>query len=416
MGNMFEKHVIMDTAKVIHLVSNAPEHPENTSNSFKVSYNVPFDLTGKQVALIDATVTKARGNVDDEKLTITFTSGSTKEIAAKIEGPLVSPTFRDAPFIKNFFTAYNKVIEHNQQKLLTIKYNIPVDSTVYMIEFEIENHGKYSGEISAVTFTRNSWVYRRGSIIEHDETRKALPLIAPIQHRSSEAKKFTFVIRPKEKLLMNMQLNPEIFDIIESPEGYERFKSDVALTVKTKCAIESALVVEPGQGYYQNIQSLINQFNRHNEFKKIAKIALVNSKIHFTVLPTSVPIATMDFGGLESHFRFNDRIISGPITSKTVLIAQKPPDLLHGTHHFYIYCSLVKNNPVNNRLLQILATVDATKGVYGEQVVHHVQYPMFIDCVEGPQQMVEVTIADDTGSIQGLLMGRTKLTLAVKDA
>ena len=170
MGNMFEKHVIMDTAKVIHLVSNAPEHPENTSNSFKVSYNVPFDLTGKQIALIDATVTKARGNVDDEKLTITFASGSTKEIATKIEGPLVSPTFRDAPFIKNFFTAYNKVIEHNQQKLLTIKYNIPVDSTVYMIEFEIENHGKYSGEISVVTFTRNSWVYRRGSIIEHDET------------------------------------------------------------------------------------------------------------------------------------------------------------------------------------------------------------------------------------------------------
>ena len=67
MGNMFEKHVIMDTAKVIHLVSNAPEHPENTSNSFKVSYNVPFDLAKKQVALIDATITKARGNVDDEK-------------------------------------------------------------------------------------------------------------------------------------------------------------------------------------------------------------------------------------------------------------------------------------------------------------------------------------------------------------
>ena len=58
--------------------------------------------------------------------------------------------------------------------------------------------------------------------------------------------------------------------------------------------------------------------------------------------------------------------------------------------------------------------MDATKGSYGEQVMHPIQYPLFLDCVEGAQQKIEVTIADDTGNIKGLLMGRTKLTLAIR--
>ena len=53
---------------VIHLASNATEHPENTAAQSKVSYNTPFDLTGKKVALIDASFTKAQNNVLGEKL------------------------------------------------------------------------------------------------------------------------------------------------------------------------------------------------------------------------------------------------------------------------------------------------------------------------------------------------------------
>ena len=39
--------------KVIYLVSNSFTHPKNTASSFKVRYNVPFDLTGTKVALIE---------------------------------------------------------------------------------------------------------------------------------------------------------------------------------------------------------------------------------------------------------------------------------------------------------------------------------------------------------------------------
>ena len=58
----------MNNSSVIHLVNNAPEHPENTAAQFKVSYNLPFDLTGKKIALIDASFTKAQNNVLGEKL------------------------------------------------------------------------------------------------------------------------------------------------------------------------------------------------------------------------------------------------------------------------------------------------------------------------------------------------------------
>ena len=60
----------MNNSNVIHLVNNAPEHPENTAAQFKVSYNTPFDLTGKKIALIDASFTKAQNNVLGEKITI----------------------------------------------------------------------------------------------------------------------------------------------------------------------------------------------------------------------------------------------------------------------------------------------------------------------------------------------------------
>ena len=57
----------MNHTKVLHLLSNSFTHPENTASSFKVSYNVPFDLRGRKIALVDATLTKAQDNVLQEK-------------------------------------------------------------------------------------------------------------------------------------------------------------------------------------------------------------------------------------------------------------------------------------------------------------------------------------------------------------
>ena len=88
--------------------------------------------------------------------------------------------------------------------------------------------------------------------------------------------------------------------------------------------------------------------------------------------------------------------------------------MTRGTHHFYIYYSLVHSVAINEKNLPLLATVDATKGNYAEQMVHPIQFSLFVDCESGPTQVIEVTISDDVGNIEGLLMGRTKLTLAIQ--
>ena len=64
---------------------------------------------------------------------------------------------------------------------------------------------------------------------------------------------------------------------------------------------------------------------------------------------------------------------------------------------------------VNEKILPLLATVDATKGNYGQQVIHLIRYPLFVDYVHGPQQMIEITISNDMGSIESTFAGRTNL-------
>ena len=123
---------------------------------------------------------------------------------------------------------------------------------------------------------------------------------------------------------------------------------------------------------------------------------------------------SIDLGGLEYHFGFDERILRHATNGRQVYIAQRPPDMTRGIRHFFIYCSLVKGVTINEQVLPLLASIDATKDTYGQQIMHPVQHPLFVECVEGPQQLIEVTIADDTGNVRGLLMGRTKLTLAIQ--
>ena len=75
----------MNHTKVLHLVSNSFTHPENTASSFKVSYNVPFDLRGRKIALVDATLTKAQDNVLQEKITFTKSYKTKKRPIKKLK-------------------------------------------------------------------------------------------------------------------------------------------------------------------------------------------------------------------------------------------------------------------------------------------------------------------------------------------
>ena len=91
-----------------------------------------------------------------------------------------------------------------------------------------------------------------------------------------------------------------------------------------------------------------------------------------------------------------------------------PPNMTQGIHHFYIYSSLVNGVTVNEKIFPLLATVDVTKGNYGQQVIHSIGHPLFVDCLHGPQQMIEIAISDNMGSTEHTCAGQTKLTLAIQ--
>ena len=78
-------------SKVLHLVSNSFTHPENTASSFKVSYIVPFDLWGRKIALVDATLTKAQDNVLQEKIPFTKSYKTKKHASHLITLPNIEP-------------------------------------------------------------------------------------------------------------------------------------------------------------------------------------------------------------------------------------------------------------------------------------------------------------------------------------
>ena len=160
---------------------------------------------------------------------------------------------------------------------------------------------------------------------------------------------------------------------------------------------------------------MIAHLNALPAFKKLASLSIVRDHVQLFI-PRTTKTCNVDLGGFEQHFGFANRVIQHNVKSDTTVVAQNPPDMTRGVHHFYIYCSLCANVAVNERMLPLLATIDATKGRNGEQVQHHAKFPLFVNCVKGPQQVISVTIADDTGNSAQLLHGRTKLTLAVRSA
>ena len=181
----------------------------------------------------------------------------------------------------------------------------------------------------------------------------------------------------------------------------------------TKPAPNEISTFQPGPRYYTTINDFIQYLNNMPGFGALANLALVYGKVVLTAADGITEFCDIDLGGLNNHLGFDDEVLHVTPEKKT-FTANRPPDMTRGTHHFYIYCSLVRNVTINEKNLPLLATVDATKGNYGEQIVHPIQFPLFVDCESGPTQVIEVTVSDDVGNVEGLLMGRTKLTLAVQ--
>ena len=139
---------------------------------------------------------------------------------------------------------------------------------------------------------------------------------------------------------------------------------------------------QPEPQYFANITDFIHYLNNMSGFSALATLALVYGKVVLSVGAGIIEFCDIDLGGLNNHLGFDDSILR-VATEKRVFSANRSLDMTRGTHYFYIYCSLVCSIAINEKNLPLLATVDATKGNYGEQIVHPIQFPLFVDCESG---------------------------------
>ena len=392
----------MDDPKVIHLVSNATEHPENTAGRFKVTFNNTFNLSGKKVALTDVTLTKSNENVKEEKLQFHFKSKPTfvttffRPLKPRKNEVWTNPT----DFFKRLTQDFSYKVDYYRpaKVLLSCKHEYFEDQK--RLHVTIVNKSKY---VCVILVRRDYW--------------KPLDLTNITSNRNT----FQITIPAKTTRLLKFDTSILKFNELGDVNKYKKFLNKMAFDIHlkrvrvTNYSTNTSKIFQPGPNHFKNIEELLLRLNQMPDFKKLATLSLQYGKVVFKPNPTIDP-CTVYFGGLENHFGFDTNyLIINKTNRKTAFVAQRPPNMNRGTHHFYIYCSLVKNVMINNMQAPLLATVDATKGEYGEQIMHPVLQPIYLEAVEGPQQVIEVEIADDTGNRIGLLMGRTKLTLAVSD-
>ena len=137
----------MASPQVIHLVSNASEHPENTAAKFKVSYNVPFDLKGKKIALIDATFTKSQDNVKEEGIKFEFLRRQKTNISEKINfSPIKQPWDSSIANMQDFFKRFtHTIISKDGTKLVKMTHNY--DAPTALLHVTVHNQSATQAKV-----------------------------------------------------------------------------------------------------------------------------------------------------------------------------------------------------------------------------------------------------------------------------
>jgi hypothetical protein len=410
----------MEEAEVFYLTSNSSLHPENSASDFKVSFNAPFDLTGQSIGLVDATVTKAQSNVMGEKISFNFFEERAHVIEmnfARIPREPLNPT------LPIYFRRFQGAMKFQNRKLLEMWYTytptiFPVTSGT--LEIKILSECEFDADILFFALSKGTAegvMWRLDNVIYPDNF---------VGHKQQISK--TDLTRPDGGLIQRFKLHAGsllkfVFNVefLENASKEERFlklkKQKFNIVIDHSPPRPSNLEFKPGPSHFETPSSLISHINKMAGFAALAKLQWdkTTSKAILTVKP-STPPCLINFGGLERHLGFTEATLKHGNILQTVskkpssLSSSRPPDMTGGTHHLFVYCSLGKQVGVNERMLQLVASLDATKGGYGQQVQHTVPHPLFVSCVGGPQQVVEVTIANDVGTCEGLLMGRTTLT------
>jgi hypothetical protein len=408
---------MQDVRNALYLASNSLTDSKNTSGKFNIHYNKPLNLTGKKIALIGATFTKGQSNVMEEEILVDFIAQTNLQIGPSSRINLASRSISKQPknwndFFRNF--ALDMYSSGNSKKRQTlVQTRVKFNGMLHVAEVTLINLSDFDCVVTYLTNMSDGWP---AVTYPSNSSAVLLGVTSPV-----EATQVKLHIKPKQTLKLKFDVSSRraySFDLYRTEEFRNSqgllFQFNILAFASRTPVIRPSVSVRPGPGHFDSIQALLSKINMSPDFKNVGSFSYVAGKVKLQIKAALVgKIKSIRFGGLEHHFGFDESAINFTTNGPTV-IAQRPPDMTRGTHNFFIYTSLVQEVHVNEQRVQLLAVLDATAGAYGQQVQHHVRAPVFIDCVEGDQQKVEVRIADDSGNSLGLLQGNTLLTLAVK--
>ena len=454
-----------ESLDVLHLVSNSDTFEDNMASDFKIAYNNALDLTGKKIALVDITLTKAQENVLDEVIVVTDLKGEEQvyygslhaetsfgSVSSELNSGFTLPDVNFTDYVKShelmptyegtyldvrdrILQRYAKVaIRDSDGRLLggalmtpapgappgvgklrivnTSDFPMLIEMSLFpdyvhgwVVERIVDGPAHVTGP-TLPTSNLFQWneVFRREAVNSgitsyKIEKNSSAEIVVSIRHWTSEL----LLAWSSDNIATNVQL-------------FEANLLKLTVRGKLKRAHQAVdKIITPGPGYFDTIQELMEVLESNTHFNHLAKVELRRGKkVRFNLGPQ----CRVNLGGLRHHFGFDldKSVLENRTNQPKIFDSQRPPDMSRGTHHFYIYCSIVQDVMINDRRLCLLATVDASEGVYGEQKLHHIIHPLFVKCVPGRQQLIEVTISDDVGNHSRLLMGRTKLTCSIQNA
>ena len=420
-------------------VSNDPKNPGNTASDFRVTYNSPVDMTGKQMALTSVTLTKSQPNVVDETVELFVASEELVDrvdtlvhlMQSDVEEDQLTP-LSNPLFASRFIGGYKKAILKDSGERTLVTAEVKLYGGGRFGRFEVSNEStEQEAVISLNMYARRArgWtIYRIGGDLVQMDGPRWVPqsdrvASQPSAFKLAGGKKGTILFGfhkttgDKGLTLENPEDDLAAYMWLDELKNNTEFRIAINSNTKVKKQKVTKTVAKPGPAYFDSVTDLTANLNRNAAFSALAKLqyATESRKIVLTLKPK----VTIKLGGLQHHLGFDRDILvndSESPTAEKTFEADRMPDMTRGTHNFFIYCSLTDPVMVNDKRLNLLATVDATKGGYGEQVRHNVTHPIFVDCVAGLHQNVHITIADDVGNYSNLLMGRTILTCAVRNA
>jgi hypothetical protein len=401
--------------QTLTLKSNSLTADDNHAGVFKINYNNQLDFTGRKVALINASLTKAQANVSNEKITIS------QEKPQPGPGPKIVDEFKmQAPWINHlqYLNRFKKNIVNGTKLLFTMDMNF--DATTKVVTLQAENKTDFNAYLVFKSYPGpdSCWKVISAKSSQHMQRTNTRPqqVDVPAANGIPAHKEYTITLLADHTSTVKVSMLGMDLMKISDLEALKLLPTKPYLRVEyiptVNTMVQELHYIQPGPGHFPSIESLMDKVNKL--LTKFGKFSYVNGRVLFAAKTTG-PSFKLNFGGLRVHFGFDELELVYTKGSISKFLAARPPDLTRGTLHFHVYCSLIQDVYVNEQKRPLIASLDATKSEYGKQHIFNVVTPIYLNCVEGPQAFIEVTIANDSGSIDGLLMGETQLVFAFSD-